>query len=440
MHLLARTFRTLLVASLLILTSTHASAEPLRLSLSEAVQRALREGTAAQLARSNEERARLARSEAFYAMAPQVEARLLRYNESINLQTFGFEIPGQPPVVGPFNVTDGQLTAAVQLFNLAAIRLYQSRQAGVAGSRFQLEQVENDVARSVAQLYVLVQKADAQIASRRADVTLFEQLARVAKDEFDAGTGTRLDVAQANLQVARAKELLLIAENDRSSTGIALLNAMAADEGTDLVLVDPLPEPHDAPALDIALSLARDTRPELKATAARKREAELAVASARARRIPRLSLDFQGDMSGNHADDLLWSRRIAGVLAVPIFRGDVEVAIARAKLEARDVDTQADSARRSVERDVRTAVLAMNSAAQRVHVADESIHVAEEALTIARDRKSAGYGSPVEVDRAEDQYQQAHESLIAAKADAALASVALQFATGEIRSLTGAAQ
>ena len=45
--------------------------------------------------------------------------------------------------------------------------------------------------------------------------------------------------------------------------------------------------------------------------------------------------------------------------------------------------------------------------------------VAEEALTIARDRRSAGYGSPVEVDRAEDVYRQAHEDLIAAQADAA---------------------
>jgi len=67
--------------------------------------------------------------------------------------------------------------------------------------------------------------------------------------------------------------------------------------------------------------------------------------------------------------------------------------------------------------------------------------VAEEALTVARDRRAAGYGSPVEVDRAQDAYRQAREDLIAAESDAAAAHFDLQHATGDIRRLveTGAA-
>ena len=60
--------------------------------------------------------------------------------------------------------------------------------------------------------------------------------------------------------------------------------------------------------------------------------------------------------------------------------------------------------------------------------------MAQEALTIARERRTAGYGSPVEVDRAEDAYRQAQEDLIAARADAALAAVQVQYATGTIGS------
>jgi outer membrane protein TolC len=70
-------------------------------------------------------------------------------------------------------------------------------------------------------------------------------------------------------------------------------------------------------------------------------------------------------------------------------------------------------------------------------VATENVKVAEDALQIARDRRQAGYGSPVEVDRAEDAYRQAHEDLIAAQADAAMAWYSLQHATGGIRSLFG---
>src|SRR5882724_2525003 len=123
-------FRSLQFVSLLLLASTL-RAETLRLSLDEAVRAALGKGTQTALARSAEERARIARTEALSGLLPQGDARLLRYSQSINLATFGFTIPGQPPVVGPFNVIDGQIAAAMQLFNLAAIRHYQSVQQGV---------------------------------------------------------------------------------------------------------------------------------------------------------------------------------------------------------------------------------------------------------------------------------------------------------------------
>src|SRR5438045_2382721 len=169
-----------------------AGAETLRLSLADAIGRALSGGTQAELARSAAQRAGIAQREALGALLPQVDARLQQYSQSINLATFGFTFPGQPPVVGPFNVTDGQIAAAMQLFNLAALRRYQALREERVASRFDVEQTENDIAVAVARLYVLVQRADAQIAARQADVTLFERLGVIAQDEFKAGTGTRL--------------------------------------------------------------------------------------------------------------------------------------------------------------------------------------------------------------------------------------------------------
>src|SRR5437764_4038093 len=144
------------------LLAISAPAETLRLNLPEAVRLALQRGTSAELARSAEERAAVARREAFGSLLPQVDARLLRYSQSINLATFGFQIPGQPPVVGPFNVTDAQITAAMQLFNLAALRAYRARSAGLKASGYEVERAENDVAAAVARLYVLVTRAEAQ--------------------------------------------------------------------------------------------------------------------------------------------------------------------------------------------------------------------------------------------------------------------------------------
>lgn len=417
---------------------TEATPNPLSLTIAGAIRMALSEGAQARLARTGEARAEIARREALDAMLPQANANLLRYNQSINLQTFGFTLPGLPPIVGPFNVTDAQVTAAMQLFNLAALRAYQARTAGLKASRYDVERAENDVAAAVARLYVLVARADAQVHSREADVRLFTELARVTNDELTAGTGTRLDVAQSNVQLARARQALLSARNDRETARLALLNTIGADEGADVILSDALTTPATAPETGAAITAARERRPDLRALEIQERSAELLVDAQRDRRLPSVSLDFQGDYSGNHSSDLLWSRRIAAMASVPLFRGDINAAIARAKLDLEDIRTRRHAAERDVEQEVRSSLLTVQNVNARVAVAAENVKVAEEALTIARDRRSAGYGSPVEVDRAEDVYRQAHEDLIAAQADAAMAWYSLQHATGDIRTLFSA--
>src|ERR1043165_84222 len=161
--------------TLTLLVALSAPAETLRLNLPEAVQRAPPRRTQAERARSAQEQAAIARREAFGSLLPQVDARLLRYSQSINLATFGFEIPGQPPVVGPFNVTDAQLAAAMQVFNLAALRHLQALRQAESASRYEVEAAQNDVAAAVARLYLLTQRAATQVASRQADVALFER-------------------------------------------------------------------------------------------------------------------------------------------------------------------------------------------------------------------------------------------------------------------------
>ncbi len=418
------------VVAVALAAVTHA--EPIRLSLTDAIAIALRAGTQAELARSAEEQARVARREGFNNLLPQATAQYSRYNQSINLATFGFQPAGVPPVVGPFNVTDAQIAAQLQVFNIAALRRLQALNAGVRASSFATQTAENDVAAAVAHLFVLVQRADAQVASRQSDVTLFERLARISADEFSAGTSTRLDVAQANVQLARAKQALLLAQNDRVNADLALLNAIGADEGSEIVLDEALPDREPVPQLDQALATARTGRPELKESTARLSSARLNVSAAKSRRLPAVAFDFAGDLSGNQANDLRWTRRIAGIVSLPLFRADIESTIARAKLQLHDVEIEEAQRRRDVEQDVRRSLMALENANARVALALENVKVAEEALTVARDRRAAGYGSSVEVDRGQDTYRQAHEDLIGARADLAAAEMDVEHATGAI--------
>src|ERR1700740_1650624 len=132
------------VAALLLILALPAEAETLGLTLPDAVRMALGAGTQSALARSAEERAAVARREAFGSLLPQVDARLLRYSQSINLATLGFELPGQPPV-----------SAAMQVFTLAALRHLRALREAENAPRYEVEAAENDVAAAVARLYLM---------------------------------------------------------------------------------------------------------------------------------------------------------------------------------------------------------------------------------------------------------------------------------------------
>src|SRR5262249_50614096 len=184
------------------------------------------------------------------------------------------------------NVTDAQVAAQMYVFNPAAIRRYNAVRQERAASQFDLAQAENDVAASVARFYVLLQRADAQVNSRDAEVKLFEQLLKVAQDQFNAGTATRLDVDQARIQLARVQQALIAARNDRENARVALLNAIGADESSDVVLADELPSEATTPPLADSLAAAQRERPDLKAIETRVKEARLGVEATRARRLP----------------------------------------------------------------------------------------------------------------------------------------------------------
>src|SRR5439155_1619549 len=81
---------------------------------------------------------------------------------------------------------------------------------------------------------------------------------------------TRLDVAQANVQLTRARQSLLVAQNDRQNAIFALLNAIGADESAEIVLVDSMPA---AEGGGTPLETARKLRPELGDGGARARSA-----------------------------------------------------------------------------------------------------------------------------------------------------------------------
>jgi outer membrane protein TolC len=408
-----------------------------RLSLAEAISRALDAGTAVRIATTSTREAEARAQEARSALQPQLSAGGQLANETINLATFGFTVPGQPNVTPPFNVIDAHISLAMNIIDFAARRRYAAARAGVRVTQEDQRRSENEVAAAVASLYVSFGRSSARIDEIRANVDLFQKLRQLALDQKNAGVGTRLDTTRADFQLARQQQALLVAVNQRDLAQLALLRSIGADLGARLVLTDDGSRALAAPpALPAALEAARRLRPELSLLEQRLRLANLNIEAARAEGLPTLGAQAQGTESGNRLRDIEWSRTVAAVVNVPIFNGRrTQAHIAEAAAQRDQVLIQQNDTQRQVEQEVRQALLAYENARSRVDLAGQSLQLAQDELELASDRFKAGVTSSIEVDNAQTSLAAARDTRIDALADEAQARFDLARATGEIRNL-----
>jgi outer membrane protein TolC len=420
-----------------VLVARWAHADSIELSLADAVARALSEGTAARIAAERVGGARALAEISRSELLPTLQTSLAGSDQILNLKTFGFTPPGASPLVGPFTVLDGRISAAAKLIDVAAIRRYQAACHGVTVSLSERRATENDVAAAVATVYVAMQRAWAKVEQAGANVQLFEKLRDLARDQEKAGVAIKLDTMRANVQLTRERQALLVAHNDFDASRLALLHAIGSDLGVEVRLTDPLLERDvDFASTEDALSLARAERPELRASEERLQAATLRLAAARAERWPTIGAEAFAAENGNGPSDLETVYTAGGTLTLPIFTGGrIEGEISAASAEAHEIELQKLELERQIAEDVRRALLAFESAKSRVGLAKDNADLASAQLDVIRDRFANGLSTSIEVDNAETSLSAAQNARIDALADEAQADVDLRKATGKIRDL-----
>jgi outer membrane protein TolC len=408
----------------------------LPLTLRDAIHLALTEGTAKKLAEDRVAEARLGVDEADAAFRLKLDAFARGFDASLDLETIGFTLPNGERIIGPYGAFESQVRAAISVYDVAARTKRELAERGVEVSGFEVKRVENGVAAAVAKLYTLAQKTEAQIAAHEAAVTLFERLLQVAQDQHAAGVATRIDLTRAEAQLAREQQALLVARSQRDAIRLALLHALGADQSSEIVLLDPLSPAENVAPLDESLRVARERRPELAVLDARLRQAGAGIDTAKALRMPVLSLQAQAGYSGYHMTNLDLTRTVAALVTVPIYTGGlIETQIGRATLMVHEVELARSEAERQIEEDVRRAQLGFETARSRVALAGTNVRLAEEELELSRDRFVNGVANGMEVDNAQTSFVAAKQDQIAALADQRQAELDLARATGAIRAL-----
>ena len=306
------------------------AADPIPLSLKRAVEIATSpEGnTNVQLSGEAAKQAEARSAQARAALLPDLNASLAERDQTVNLAAMGIKInvpiPGFefPRLVGPFTTMDARLSVADSVLDLASFRRFQASKSGVAAARAEITNVDNAVAGQVARAYLAAVKADTDLETAEANITLAQAVLKQAEDQKAAGTGTGIEITRAKVQLADDEQRRLQAANNRRAARLRLLRAMGMRLDTEVQLTDRLEfKAVDAVTLDAARAQALKDRPDLKAQQEREHTAQLSTSATKLERLPTLQAFADYGSIGSGFDSALPTRTYGVQLKLPLFDG-----------------------------------------------------------------------------------------------------------------------
>ena len=434
---------------LILAAATAWAAEPIQMSLKRAVEVAISPEGNARIQLSDEalKQAQARSLEQRAALLPNVDGAFTDQSRTENLAGMGFNaglfkslaIPGFSfsTFVGPFTTVDARVTGSQSVFDFSTIRRYQASKVGISAARSDVDSTQEQVAAQVARAYLAAVKADTDVETAQANVTLSEAVLKQSENQKEAGTGTGIEITRAKVQLANDRQNLLVAQNNRRNSHLQLLRAMNLRLDTDLELTDKLQYvPVAAVTIETAKAQALKDRPDLKAQQEREANARLAASATRLERLPSVAAFGDYGTLGTALTNSVPTRTVGVQVKVPIFDGGRRDARREESAsQYRSETVRTNDLKEQIELDVRVALDNLQSADDQVKVSQEGLDLANNELTQARRRYDAGVAISVEVTDAQTRLERARDNQTAALYNYNLARLDVAQAIGRVRSM-----
>jgi outer membrane protein TolC len=375
---------------------------------------------------------------------PDIETALSDHRETVNLKAYGFNfaLPSVdgfsfaiPTLVGPFSVFDARASASQTVFDFSTIRRYQASKVNVNAAKSDFDSTKNQVSDQVARAYAATLRADASLATARANVELSQALLGQSRRLKDAGTGTGIEVTRAEVQLANDQQHLVVAEDDRRRAALNLMRAIGLKLDSNIELTDALSYKRaEIGDLETALADARRMRAELKAPKEREASARINYSSVKDERLPSLAADANYGTIGSGMVSTQPTYTYGVSLRVPVFDGGRRDYRREESFSLyRQEQTRMRDLEQQVELDVRLAFDSVHAAENEVKTAQDGMQLAQQELAQAQRRYAAGVANGIEVTDAQNRLARARDNQIAALYDYNVARIDLATATGRIR-------
>lgn len=389
----------------------------LKLTLTQAVNLALKQNPTAQIAILQAAESAEDRKEALAAMLPQANLQVTDTVQRINLQAFlGQKIPGFPQHGGPFQVFSAGPAFSAPVFDLTLFRRYQAASQRANASSADSRSTREQVILLVVSQYIGTLRAVANVQASESRVQLAQALYDQAADLQKEGVGTGIDTLRANVELQNEKQRLLEAEDDRDTSLFGLSRLLNLDPRESIELSDSLsffetPQPEVAASIEQALN----ERQEWKALREQIKAAGLEKRASQESRLP--TLDFKGNWAylGSSSMTGIPTYNYEAAVSMPLFTGGrIRAEVTKSDLELKRLEQEQDDLRNQIALEVKTALINLESARSQVQVANLGVELSKQEVDQARDRFKAGVANNIEVIQAQDSLARANDNQIAA--------------------------
>jgi outer membrane protein TolC len=311
---------------------------------------------------------------------------------------------------------------------------YGIQASGFDASRLQLERSRQQLQYQVVETFyaALMNEQGVRVADEQ--IALATRQLELAKARFTAGSVARLDVLQAEVELANAKARRIQAKAAVDTMYQALRTVLSLPQTQSLALrgnLDERPEQLTRETLQAAIP----ARPDLRAFTARRETAQHSIALANAEVKPSLALTGNLQYQDDGVDDLLktdnQSYTLGIALRVPLFSAPSASAkriVAQAQLRQAEhgLNAATDAARLELE----SAWTEFESSDEVVNTQQKALELARESVTIAQTSYENGVITSAELNDAQVRLLQTEWLLMQAKYSRIVAAAKARLASG----------
>lgn len=426
-------------------TTPAATAQPLRLSLDDAVQLGLEHNLTLAVDAQSARQVSGLRLDAFNALIPSLSASGYTSTKEVNLAAMGFNPAVIKPLLPPgtnfstivkYDVTSAQMNLNQQLFNLPAYEIYKAAKIQTRIADLQTLSDRGAIVQNIASQYLRVLADEAGIRNGESQLLTDRELERQAQARKDAGTGTNLDLLRTTVDRQQREQELAQDRNTDAKDKIQLNRTMGLAADQQLDLIDPVPY-HELAALPLetAKEVAYKRRKDLLGLQAQYESARLQRKAIAYEYLPAATVSGYYGVIGQTFGAYHGNFVAQGGINLPIFeearfRGDRQIADAQlSRLRNQLASVHAD-----IDQQIRSSMLDVQTANDLVKFATSNVNLASQELTDALLRYRSGIDDTLPVVQAQSTLAGAQSQLVQALFQFNTAKLQLARNTGVLES------